>query len=338
MRTLVAVGLLVATVVLLVACGGSSEAPDQTSGKQESTPVSLRLNWQMKGEFTPFIVAVEKGYFQEQGLDVEVLEGKSATQALQVVGTGQDDFAYVPSIQLIKSVNEGMPVKATATVVKVDPMGMVSLPDVPLSTPQDLEGKKVEISAASTFNQIWPAFARTNGIDMSQVNVVRADPGSRFSLLFNGDVDVLADIFMTNEYPVLQAQADEELNTLRVNKWGFEIIGYTLVANETLLNEKPDVVRRFNAGARKGFRFTMDNPEEAASIASKAYPDALPENTTKGQVKQLVDYLKQGQPSELFVGGDQGWSQTLQTLKDSGAISEQKPLDEYYTNEFIPES
>jgi NitT/TauT family transport system substrate-binding protein len=270
-------------------------------------------------------------------LDVKVLEGSSATQALQSVATGQDDLAYVPSVQLIEAVNQGMPLKAIATVVKVDSMAMVSQSTIPLSSPADLQGHIVEISAASTFSQIWSAFAHKNGIDVSKVNVVRVAPGARFSLLLDGKVDILADIFMTNEYPVLQAKTDHTLNTLKIGDWGFKLLGYTLVATDKMQRDHPDALKHFNAAAIRGFRFTIANPVEASAIAAKAYSSVLPVETTKGQVQQLVKYLEQGQPNKLFNGDAEGWQQTLAVLKDSGVIAEQKPLSIYYTNAFVPD-
>jgi NitT/TauT family transport system substrate-binding protein len=327
--------LLVFSILLVAtACAGQARA---AASDDTLTPVKLRLNWQMKGEFTPFIVAVEEGFFRAEGLDVKVLEGSSATQALQSVATGQDDLAYVPSVQLIEAVNQGMPLKAIATVVKVDSMAMVSQSAIPLSSPADLQGRTVEISAASTFSQIWLAFAHKNGIDVGKVNVVRVAPGARFSLLLDGKVDVLADIFMTNEYPVLQAKTGHTLNTLKIGDWGFKLLGYTLVAADKLQRDRPDVLKHFNAAAIQGFRFTMGHPVEASAIAVKAYSSVLPVETTKGQVQQLVTYLEQGQPSKLFSGGAEGWQQTLAVLKDSGVIAEQKPLSTYYTNAFVPE-
>lgn len=298
--------------------------------------LSLRLNWKMKGEFTPFVVAVEKGYFKAEGLDVTVNEGSGATQALQTVASGQDDIAYVPSIQLIKAINQGMPVKVIATVVKIDPMGMVAKSNIKLSTPADLEGRTVEISPVSTLSQIWEAFAAKNNIDVSKVNVVRAAPSARFNLLLSDKVDILGDVFLTNEYPILQSKVEGKMNTLRVSDWGFRILGYTLVANNKVVAEKPELIKKFNAAAMKGYQFTIDNPDEAAEIAAKAYPDALNVNTTKAQVAQLVDFLKRGEPSQLFVGDDEGWTRTLDILKSSGAISEQKPTDAYYTNAHVP--
>lgn len=322
---------LIVALLSLSALAGASQAFAQ----QPLTPLRLRLNWQMKGEFTPLVVAVQQGYFREQGLDVKVEEGSSATQALQALVSGQDDLAYVPSVQLIKAINEGMPVKAIATVVKVDSMAMISKPGIALSSPKDLEGHTVEISAASTFSQIWDAFARKNNIDVGKVKVVSVAPGARFSLLLGGQVDILGDIFMTNEYPVLQAKSEAKLNTLTIDDWGFPLIGYTLVATDSMIKQQPDLLKHFDAGAAKGFAFTIDQPDKAAEIATAAYPQALQLATTKGQVGELVSFLKRGEPKGLFRGGDASWGQTVATLKDSGVISEAKPLGEYYTNDFV---
>lgn len=334
MEKLLKQALLAAAFALFAAvCVCPARAADAGS---TLTPVRLRLNWQMKGEFTPFIVAVKQGYFRAEGLDVKVLEGSSATQALQSVASGQDDIAYVPSVQLIEAVNHGMPLRAIATVVKVDSMAMISKSRIPLSSPKDLQGRTVEISAASTFSQIWSAFARHNKIDVSKVNIVRVAPGARFGLLLDNKVDILGDIFMTNEYPVLQTKLGRDLHTLKIGDWGFKLIGYTLVATNKQQQDKPDLLARFNAGAMQGFRFTMENPDKAAAIASRAYPSVLPQNITKGQVEQLVAFLKRGEPAKLFVGDDKGWAQTLAILKASGVISAEKPTQAYYTNRFVP--
>jgi NitT/TauT family transport system substrate-binding protein len=154
--------------------------------------------------------------------------------------------------------------------------------------------------------------------------------------LLSGQVDILADIFMTNEYPVLQGKLDQKLNTLIVGDWGFRPIGYTLVTTDKMIQQKPDLLKRFDAGAAKGFQFTIDQPDKAAEIAAAAYPQTLLPAITRGQVHELVDFLKRGEPKQLFLGGDQAWAQTVAVLKDSGVISEAKPAGVYYTNDFVP--
>ncbi|PVB63179.1 ABC transporter substrate-binding protein [Labrenzia sp. 011] len=297
--------------------------------------LSLRLNWKMKGEFTPFVVGSDKGMFSRNGTTVSVEEGSGATLALQSVATGEDDFAYVPSVQLIQAVNNGMPVKAIATVSKVDSMGMVARPGISLQSPKDLEGKTVEIASASTFNNIWEAFAATNDIDVSKVEVVSVNPGARFNLLLSGQVDILADIFLTNELPVLKSKAGEDLNSIAVGDYGFRIIGYTLVTSTDMIENQPEQVSAFLAGAKEAFQFTLDNPDEAISIATSAYPDVLQPEATKGQVEALVGFLNMGEPSTLFEGSIEGWQATLDALESAGVIDTKKEASAYFTNEFL---
>jgi hypothetical protein len=80
----------------------------------------------------------------------------------------------------------------------------------------------------------------------------------------------------------------------------------------------------------------VENADKAAAITAQAYPSALPADTTRGQVDQLVAFLRQGAPGEVFRGSDESWQQTITILKDSGAISEHKPVAAYYTNAFVP--
>jgi NitT/TauT family transport system substrate-binding protein len=317
-----------AALTILLGLATSASAADH---------VSLRLNWQMKGEFAPFIVAVKKGFFREQGLDVKIEEGSGGIAALKSVASGQNDFAYVPSVQLIEMVDAGLPVKAIATVVKMDAMAMVSLSDVALRTPKDLEGHTVEITPTSTFAEIWPAFAHKNNIDVSKVKIVHVTPGVRLNRLVTRKVDVLADIFMTNEYPMLQKQlGDDKLHTMLIGDWGFHLVGYTLATQTRTIAAKPDLVKRFNAAAAKAFKFTKEHPEEAAQIASAAYPKVLVQDITLHQIQELVKLLDRGEPKQPFAGSDEAWQQTLDIMAADTPGMKPKPVAEYYTNAFVP--
>jgi len=116
----------------------------------------------MKDELPLFVAAAEKRFFAAESLDV--------------------------------TVDEGMPVKVVASVVKIGPMGMVAKSHIKLSSPADLEGRTVEISPVSTLSQIWEAYAQTNNIDVSEVNVVRAASSARFNLLLSDKVEILGDL------------------------------------------------------------------------------------------------------------------------------------------------
>jgi NitT/TauT family transport system substrate-binding protein len=295
--------------------------------------VSLRYNWTVKGEFTPFVVAQEKGFYTEQGLAVDLGEGRSGTQAVQVVGSGNDHFGYVPSIQVVQGINQGIPIKSVATCGQHTGMCWASWPDVPLAGPNALEGRKVSISTASTFFQVWEAFARKFNIDTSKVDVVQVDPSARVGLFLSRQVEVMADIFLANDYVILQTRTREPLNQLKLSDLDFDPLGYLLIVNSSVLEKDRELVRSFVQASLKGFQFVLDQPEEATAIMTGLYGDRLGADVIAGQVKNLLPLI---QRAPALGKADTGqWDRSLEILYDSGVIDRQLDHDQYYTNELV---
>jgi len=294
---------------------------------------TLRFNWTAKGEFTPFYVAQEMGFFKEQDLDVELNEGKSGTQAVQVVGTGSDTFGYVPSIQVVQGIHQGIPLKVVGTFGRVTGMCWASWPGIPLDGPKALEGRKVSVSSASTFFQVWPAFVKKYKIDTSKVETVNADPSARVGLFLSRRLDIMADIFVANDFVVLEARAKEKLNMLRLSDLDFDPVGYVLAANRSVIERDPDLVRRFTRAAQKGFRHVLDDPKAAIGIMTKLYGDRLGAEIIGGQVSRLVPLINR-EPA-LGVSSEGAWQRSLDLLHEAGVIDKKLALKEYFTNDFL---
>jgi NitT/TauT family transport system substrate-binding protein len=304
-------------------------APPVVGGKQPS----VRFNWTIKGEFTPFFIAREKGFYQEQGLAPDLLEGKSGTQAAQVVGVGNDQFGYIPSVQVIQGINQGMPLLGVATCGTNTGMCWASPANVPLSDPKSLEGHKVSISTSSTFFQVWDAFARKFGVDTSKVDVVAADPSARVGLFLAHQIDILADIFVANDYVVLQTKSKDPLNLLKLTDMHFDPVGYVLVANKgTLQNDRP-MVKAFSQATLKGLQYTLDYPDEAVQIMTRLYGDQLGADVIQGQVKNLLPLINVS--GGLGHSDPAAWDESLALLLDAGVIDKKLGLEAYFTNELI---
>lgn len=302
---------------------------DSSGGKK----VTLRFNWTAKGEFTPFFVAREKGYYEEVGLNVELLEGKSGTQAVQVVGTGDDDFGYIPSIQVVEGINQGMPIQTVATVGRYTGMCWASRSDVPLEGPDSLLGNRVSVSTSSTFAQVWEAFQKKYDLDQSEMEVVHPDPSARVALFLRNKLDIMADIFYANDYVIIESKADDDLNLLRMSDLDFDPLGYLLVANKSLIDSDPDLVRKMVRASLKGLRYTLDNPDDASAIMAELYGDRLGADVIAGQVKNMESLIIQD--PALGQGTDAMWKGSLELLGDAGVTTSKKPLQAYYTNEFL---
>jgi NitT/TauT family transport system substrate-binding protein len=315
----------------LVACSPTG-APAPKPAGEDVRRVSVRFNWSIKGEFAPFFVAIEKGFYREANLEVEPLEGKSGTQAVQVVGTGNDHFGYVPSIQVFQGINQGIPVKTVAAFGRWTGMCWVSWPDIPLKGPKDLEGRRVSISSASTFFQVWPAFARKFNVDVGKVQVVSADPSARVGLFLRRELDIMADIFIANDYVIIREQVKQPLNLLKLSDLNFDVIGYLLIANKNVLNDG-ELVSRFVRATIKGFRYMLDHPAEAAEIMSRRFGDRLSPEVFRGQVEETARLISTT-PAVGQVPPD-AWDDSLRILYEAGVIDKVLPLREYFTDEFV---
>jgi len=319
------------------AAGAGLFLPRSATGAEPGAALkktSLRFNWTAKGEFTPLYVARELGFFKEQGVEVELLEGKSGTQAVQVVGTGNDAFGFVPSIQVIQGINQGIPLRVAGTFGKVTGMCWASWPDVPLDGPKSLEGRKVSLSSASTFFQVWPAFVKKFKIDTAKVETVSADPSARVGLFLSRRLDIMADIFVANDFVVLQNKLpDKKLNLLRLSDLGFDPVGYVLVANRSVVESDPDLVRRVTRATQKGFQAMIDSPKEAATIMTKLYGERLGAAIIEGQVTRLLTLVNR--EPKLGMSNESDWQRSLDLLHEAGVIDKKLPLGSYYTNDFL---
>ncbi len=293
---------------------------------------TLRFNWTFKGEFTPFFVAREKGFYDAAGVSLELLEGKSGIQAVEVIGAGRDTFGYVPSVQVIEAISNGIPLKTVATLGRYTGMCWASWPNVPLTKPKDLEGRRVSISPSSTFFQVWPAFARTFRIDTSKVDEVHADPSARVGLFLSHKLDVMADIFWANDLVILQVRTGEPLNVLRLSDLNFDPLGYLLVVNTQALSRDPELVKRVTSATLKGFRYAIDHPDEAIAIMTKLFGDQLGAKVIEGQVRNLIPLLNQ--TPALGRAAPDAWARSLTILYSSGVIRKRLALSDYYTDEF----
>ncbi|GAC1571250.1 MAG: ABC transporter substrate-binding protein [Candidatus Elarobacter sp.] len=297
------------------------------------TRVSVRFNWTMKGEFAPFVVARDKGFYKSVNIEPDLAPGKSGTQAAQVVGTGNDHFAYLPSVQLIEAIHKGIPLRAVAACDTYTGMCWTSRHDVPLTSPKSLEGRRVSISPSSTFFQVWDAFAKTHGIDQSKVTVISADPSARVGLFLNKQVEIMADIFIANDYVVIEKKLKEPLNLFRLQKTNFDPLGYLLVTNTQLMDKEPNMVADFTGATLQGLRYTREHPDEAASIMSKAYGDALGADVIKGQIERLLPLINDKPVYGKNLISD--WERSLGILQRSGIIEKRFDHGQYYTNAFI---
>ncbi len=322
-----------------------TKAPEATAIPPEPTKapmdkVTMRTAWKWKAAHAPFVLADDKGFFEEQNIDIEILEGASSGEVIPLVAQKQADFS-IPSLTTTAiAISQDIPVVSIMSIMAKNAVGLAYFKDDPLNEPKDLEGKSIALSPGEAFAMIYPAFAEKWEIDTSKVTTVALDIAVKNQQFMDGGIDVLP-VYINNEFPALKKQSEKEIDVLLPADWGFNTLSDGVIAHPDMIKNNPDLVRRFLAAVTKGFMYANEHPEEALA-AIKARSDALaeqPDEIILEQIKLTLDLAFGAEDKSKPFGWmeDSDWDRTLAPLLDAGKIEKKPDYSALYTNDFLVE-
>ena len=179
-------------MALLLTALAIAEAPCNFANAQDLEKLTVRFTWKLKGEYAPLFVALDRGYYKTEGLDVQLSEGNGAQNVLKAVASGNEQFGYGPAIAAAQAISQGLPVKVVAVYQTSTPMGVIAFPDTPLKVPKDLEGKRLAISVGETFGDMIRPFTRINHVDLSKIQLIQMDASARTIQFLTHKTDVMS--------------------------------------------------------------------------------------------------------------------------------------------------
>ena len=245
-------------------------------------PITARMSWVMQGRYAPYFVALEKGWYAEEGLSVSIYRGFGSNATITSVSEGKDQFGEAGFGSVQTALTKGSNVKIVAIEYKKSLVGLAFFERSGINNPKDLEGKKIALAPFDTTFTLWDAFANANGIDTSKVEIVNVSTDLYLTSLFEGTVDVIGsfgDAFP--KYQLIAAgQGQPELAWMGFADWGLNAYDQAIIVNSEFMNDNPDVVRRFLRASFKGIQYAKENPEEALSILKKYNPE-ISENSER---------------------------------------------------------
>src|SRR5581483_7895564 len=136
---------------------------------------SLRLNWLIYGFHAPFYLGIDKGYYQAEGIDLEIGEGKGSASAVQVVGAKGDTFGLSDGASIINGIAKGARIKAVMGIMNTTPFAIIAREDSGIRTIKDIEGKTIAATAGEAGLTIMPALVKANKLDEAKLNFLRVD-------------------------------------------------------------------------------------------------------------------------------------------------------------------
>jgi NitT/TauT family transport system substrate-binding protein len=298
----------------------------------------FRLEYVAEGYHAHFFLALERGFYADEGIDLTIAEGQGSVTLLKLISEGQDVIGRADYGTMAKAVAEGFSVKAIFGEMQASPICIVSPADAPLAAPADLVGKLLAMAPAESSAQLFPPLLAANNVDPKTVNIVNPAIGAKNVLLLQRRVDAIAGY--SNIHPVQLRAAGLDTVYFQYADHGIQTLSNGIIANTDFLDENPDLVRRFLRATRKGYDETMKDPEAAVDALLKHYPLRATEREVYiGMLKNTFPLLhtpnNQGQPIGWMADAD--WAETQRILLETGAITQEQPLDRYYTNAFVPD-
>lgn len=229
------------------------------------------------GRHAYYFVAIDKGLYKEEKLEVNVLRGQGSAEAVKQVAAGNVTFGFADAASAVLArSNDNVPVKLVAIVYSRPPHAIYALKNSGIGKPKDLEGRQVANPAGGAIPKLFPAYAKAAGIDESKVKWVVASSESLPGLLALGRVDAIGQ-FTVGE-PRLKKDAEgKELVELTYSDAGLDFYSNGLIASDTTVKSNPDLVQRFVNATLKGLRYSLENPKEAAEIMKKYQRELDPE-------------------------------------------------------------
>ena len=244
---------------------------------QKEIPVRFALDWRFEGPAAPYTVAIDKGYYKAEGLNVTIDPGSGSVEGINRVASGAYEvgFADINSLVKYRDNPRNLPVKAVMMVYDTPAFSIVSLKKNGIAKPKDLEGKVLGAPAADGAYAQWPIFVRANNIDASKVKIENIGFPVREPMLAQGKVDAIAG-FWFSSYMNLKANGvkGEDIVVLLMRDHGVDLYGNVIVANPDFMRFQPKAVAGFVRATIRGIQETIRDPEAAIDTLMKRNPIA----------------------------------------------------------------
>lgn len=294
--------------------------------------VSVGLGYIPSVQFAPFYVAQEKGFFAEQGLDVEFQHGFE-TDFLKLAAAGEIPFAVGSGDQVILARAQDLPLTYVAAWYRKFPVVVFALQSAGVSEPSALEGRRVGIPGLFGASLVaWKALVYATGLDKSRVTLDSIG-FSQAAAVTEGRVDAAIDYIVNG--PVQLRAAGEAVDVIDVSDY-IDLPSNGLIASDKTIAERPDLVQKMTSAMLQGIRYTLDNPDDAFAISLRAVPEAGGENEAINRaIFDASLALWQSTPQDLGMSDPDAWEAAASFMAEMGLVDRKLPADSLFTNRFV---
>jgi NitT/TauT family transport system substrate-binding protein len=292
--------------------------------------VRLPLGYIPNVQFAPLYVAVDKGYFSQEGIEIE-FDYSFETDAVTLVGANELQFAVVSGDQVLLARSQGLPVVYVLAWYQDYPVSVVSKTGHGILVPEDLAGKQIGLPGLFGTSYIGLR-ALLRKANLSESDVTLDSIGYNQVEALVSDQEEAVVVYTTNETVQLRNMG-YQIDEIKVKDYD-HLVSNGLITNETTINQSPDLVRKMNQAILKGIADTIADPAEAYQVCKK-YVEGLAEANQAIEKEVLAASIEFWKAEQLGYSDPQAWQNTQQVLLDMGLLTKPLDLNNVFSNDYI---
>ncbi len=299
--------------------------------ENELKEISVILDWKPNTNHTGIYVAQKLGYYEQAGLDVEIIQPPEGLN-VQFIANGEGDFGISFQENVTYARHQGIPIISIASIIQHNTSGFVSIADKNIKTPKDFEGKTFGSWNSPVEEAIIKSLMEVDNGDFEKVQFTNIGNMEFIRASENGDIDF---VWGYEAWDNIGAQLrGYEINYIRLRDYVEALDFYTpvFIASESMIESSPELVRSFMNATKKGYEYSIDKPLDAANILLE-YALELDEDL----VINSQEFLAKEYQSDAPYWGYQDinvWDRYQSWLFDNGLVEEKIDMKKAFTNEF----
>lgn len=337
-KRVLAVLLAASMTFAMAGCGAeSSEKTTEDAAKAEEkdlTKITFVLDWTPNTNHTGLYVAEEKGYFEEAGLDVEIVQPPE-DGAEVLVGSGKAQFGVSFQDSMMPAIvgEDALPIEAVATILQHNTSGIISRKGEGMDTPKGLEGKKYATWDLDLEKATIKQVVEADGGDFSKVELIPSTVTDEVSALKSKSVDAIWVFYGWAGIATEVAGLETDYFAFSDIDPVFDFYTPVIIGNQDWMKENPDTTKAFLSAMKKGYEFAIEDPEGAAEILCKAAPELDPELVQASQ-----EYMKDQYKSEVEQWGyidPARWNAFYNWVNENGLSETEIPENTGFNNDYL---
>ncbi|MCF8083792.1 MAG: ABC transporter substrate-binding protein [Deltaproteobacteria bacterium] len=298
--------------------------------------VRLQLKWVHQAQFAGFYIAQAQGYYEQENIKVNFLEGGKGIDPAQQLISGKADFAVMGPESLIIKRSEGVPLVAVAAIYRRSAVVLAARQDSGIERPRDFLGKTVaaggDKSGIRDLQVLFNALMKKLQVDISQIDIVAYDP--TYEGFFKGDVDV-TPLYYTGGVIKMRDQGLTP-NLIWPSDYGTRFYSDILAVTAAMVQEKPDLVARFVRASLKGWQDIVGNFDQAVRIVLK-YARIKDPELQKAMMEAMLPLVHTGRDN-IGTMKPEIWQHMYDILREQGLLAHAFDVRHAYTLEFLKET